>query len=922
MTSWQKPTPDQISQFRLLALRPEEERYFFARLQNPLWLDALYDIKALMPPPPVTVEEGTSYPHWPISRFIARIAGSHPDQAFVATVLAGLAQTKNVAVQGDLMEAMTSLQPNVLTNLLPAVADWLREPGAALWTRGRAVARLADHALRDSRNTPPVRVILSTYLQSKWDDRGDSPSGVPTTESQDATEFADEFAGGLVESGGELFLGVVLEHMGAVLEREFPTARLVNGLKEDYSSTFRWDMSSVERLSNAGDLLTFMASRAVDALASSASQNPGTVIRLLDGGGWIIHQRLALRFLTLRSGDDDIRDETCSRLANPDLARLPQLRREYDELLGAAFAGVGEQESAEILSSLGVAAELRSEDSERWLYERLALISEHLTGDWAQRFSAYAERFGAPREPTPPLSIQWKAQPEQSPLEAGKAGDMSAAHLAAFARDWTLPEDEEPWERPNWRGLAEDIKGQVRARPAEFSIAAHLFADLNPTVVAAVLGGLKDAVSSGDLIDWMPTLDLLKKTAEREETSGEYADLSVEQDSSWSVARSEGLHLIEAGLGSDESPPAELAPLFWEAIELFAARGRAPDGVVAEQPRDSVFAALNATQSRAVYTSMVYLWWLRGRGLGRVPEEVDGFFRRILNPQSEPFIGMRAAVAHRLPQLAYVDADWTVGLLPDVFPDRADWTEHWDAAWYAYVRYATPLPPEPILKAMEGYYTHAVQLIDPGHEVGSEGDPVLQLGMHLVLMYLHGMIKLDHRNLVAFFNRAPEAARPRILDWIGRMAEQDDLPTDWFERAQKFFEWREREIAASGLDRTELRKLGWFVASGRFQVQWWGRRLPDALKAATNRSEAGFIPLDDMMNRVADISEDEPAMALEVLEVVVSQAEWGWHGLYLDPARTIITQAIEVPDLRFRARQVADRLARDGHDEFEQLAAN
>ena len=160
MTSWTKPTADQISQVRLLALRPEEERYFFSRLQNPLWINALHDAGALEPPPPVTVEEGTSYPHWSISRFIARVAGSHPNHAFVATVLAGLARTKNVAVQRDLIEAMTALQPSVLTNLLPAVAGWLREPGAAIWAWGRAVARLADHALRDPRNASPVQAIL------------------------------------------------------------------------------------------------------------------------------------------------------------------------------------------------------------------------------------------------------------------------------------------------------------------------------------------------------------------------------------------------------------------------------------------------------------------------------------------------------------------------------------------------------------------------------------------------------------------------------------------------------------------------------------------------------------------------------------------------------------------------------------------
>ena len=711
---------------------------------------------------------------------------------------------------------------------------------------------------------------------------------------------------------------MVLRHLEAVLERKFSRARLVNGLKQDYSSRFRWDLSSEERLFGADYLLMYLASRTVDALASPTNQDPGVVIQLLDVGGWVIHQRLALRFLSKRSWDDDVWGETCSRLANPDLARASQFRHEYDELLRTAFARAGEQDRVAILSGLGAAAEPQSDDSDRWLYERLAVVSDHLTGDWAQRFKAYAERFGAPREPVQPLSIRWKSSPVRSPLEAGKAGGMTADELAAFARDWALPEAEEPWERPNWRGLAEDIKGQARARPSEFSTAAELFADVNPTVVAAVLGGLKDTVDAGDSIDWKSSLGLITAVARKHETrdEDENDDFGVEQNPSWTVAKSAALDLMDAGLGSEKSPPSELGPRFWEAIEGFAVHGAVPDDVVLDGPRDSVFAALNATRSRAVYTAMVYLWWSRHHGIDGVPDEVEGFFRRILDPDTEPFIGMRAAVSHRLPQLAYVDEDWTVGLLSDVFLDRAAYSDHWDAAWDAYVRYATPLPPEPLLEAMEDYYASAVQLVDAGREVGSEGDPVVHLGMHLVLMYLHGMIELDHRNLAEFFERAPAAVRPRILDWIGRTAAQDDLPNEWFARAQEFFEWREQRVAADGLDRTELRKLGWFVASGAVPVQWWAPRLADVLSAATNYSDDGFVPLDDMMRQVAEASENDPAMALKVLEVVVDQNERGWHGPYLDPARVIVTRAVGIPSLRFRARQVADRLARDGHDEF------
>ena len=423
MTSWQIPTAEQISRVKLLALRPEEQRYFFSRLGNPLWIDALHDARALEPPPPETVDEGIRYPHWPISQYIARVAGNHPDQAVVADVLAGLAPTENRAVRRDLVEAMTALDPSVLTNLLPAVAGWVQEPGSTFWAWGRVVGSLAVHALRHSANTTAVRAILGAYLEPRWEDLGERERASLRTESWDVTEFAEGFVQDLVDIGGMLLLSVVLEHLGGVLDRKFTEPRLVNGLKEDYSSTFHWDLSSEEHLFDADDALTYLASRTVDALALSTTQDPGEVIRLLDGGGWVIHQRLVFRFLSQRCWDEEVRDETSRRLANPDLARENQFPREYDELLGAAFAGAGEQEQAAILSCLGAAAEPQSDDSDGWLYERLAVISDHLTDDWAQRFDGYAERFGAPREPVPPVSVSWESSSARSPLGARDAGN-------------------------------------------------------------------------------------------------------------------------------------------------------------------------------------------------------------------------------------------------------------------------------------------------------------------------------------------------------------------------------------------------------------------------------------------------------------------------------------------------------------------
>ena len=150
--------------------------------------------------------------------------------------------------------------------------------------------------------------------------------------------------------------------------------------------------------------------------------------------------------------------------------------------------------------------------------------------------------------------------------------------------------------------------------------------------------------------------------------------------------------------------------------------------------------------------------------------------------------------------------------------------------------------------------------------------------------------------------------------------QEDDLAEEWLARAQEFFEWREQCVERDGLGRVELRTLGWFMAAGAFPVEWWKPRLPTAMSVDTESSSDLFVPLDDMMAQVADASGDHPAMALEVLEIVVRQNEREWREPHLISAETILAQASEHPELKAQARQVADTLARAGYEQFERLA--
>ena len=82
MPSFKTPTQDQIDIAVQRMRSPEFEAYFFARLNNPRWLSPLKGRGLFASPPPVIAAEtgSTTYPYWPASSYLARMAKHAPDE--------------------------------------------------------------------------------------------------------------------------------------------------------------------------------------------------------------------------------------------------------------------------------------------------------------------------------------------------------------------------------------------------------------------------------------------------------------------------------------------------------------------------------------------------------------------------------------------------------------------------------------------------------------------------------------------------------------------------------------------------------------------------------------------------------------------------------------------------------------------------
>jgi len=129
MKSWKMPTPEQVTKAVALLGRAEQYRYFFDRLENPLWIEPLKTKGFFSSPPQATRDEkrGTAgFPPWPASRYLSRMAAQAPET--VLEVALQIPPTEDVRVHEDLADAALAMPADLAAKLVPKAKKWLESP--------------------------------------------------------------------------------------------------------------------------------------------------------------------------------------------------------------------------------------------------------------------------------------------------------------------------------------------------------------------------------------------------------------------------------------------------------------------------------------------------------------------------------------------------------------------------------------------------------------------------------------------------------------------------------------------------------------------------------------------------------------------------------------------------------------------------
>jgi hypothetical protein len=926
MHSWKTPTPDQVNRVLQLTTRPAEFRYFLERLKNPLWLRVFHKHKLFETPlGPLTDEvAGTvQFPAWPLSEFLARVAGDVDDPELLLAVAGQIAHTKNIRVQRDVLAVatvlpvqksaqLTSHAQGWLTAWHPNVVDFLTVP----------LGRWMEHLAAGGEVKAAERLARQVLFLTRADGEGthrwprDLVGRLPPFWYG---EFLKTFPA-LVRVAPEEALSVLLDVLDVALKfsSERGEKRTVSGCLQDYSTAWRHDLSKGEPWSNEDyrqHLINALVAAMPVVLEGADGNRIERTIQQLEERRWAIFHRIALHTLS-RSPLPESLNSVRARLLDQARLRDSSLRSEYDRLLAERFQSLTATERSELvrLINLGphhyAATEPTDEADDFWRYRRLVLVGDHLDPKHRKNLERLEARFGALEEAEGVQISGWVTDP--SPLAAAQLGDMPIAELIRFLQTWEPPTSGFP--RPTRRALALQLEQAIQSGPKRFTEAAEAFVDVHPEYQTFILRAIASATEGGYVPQWTPLIAFCAAIVGRNESDDQLKGAL--------------LHVLDTGLkpGESEFSVAHREKI-WRIIRLLTQDPNptpATERSFVSPAPDPITTAINSVRGVAVELVVKYALWVSRltpaeptavRSFHIIPE-VREVLQERLDISIERTIAVRSVYGRFLPQLFWLDPEWTREHVSQVFPKNPELAELRDAAWESFVL-ATPAYTD-LFRALRTQYEDAARRLEsPRFEWHHLGDPLEALGRHLVTLYWRGELSLEDDLMRTLFSQLDAKRREDVLAFAGRVLRgEETVEADILSRLQALWEWRRNEIEAGRGEVNELCAFIWWFVSNFFDDQWATAQLTHALSASG--CESPFQ--EEICGRLARSSTVPTADLVEALEQVVNSDRWGVVSMYEASARDILRRALEEGGrARQQARALIDRLARLGHFGFSDL---
>lgn len=947
MSSFKKPTHEQIDKAIALMASPQHCRMFFGKLENPEWVAPLRE-KGCFAHPPEPIQEGDNivFPAWPASEYLVRMAPLAPQDVFaaiepldtcnarvisdIAESACGLpgplaAQLAQKIVQAVRREIWVNLYSSQATDLIVALATSVQVDAAFTLAETLFDVR----ATKGLTHAPAPRIDAYLYKKSL-------PKVVAALGKVDPQRTMTYVCG--------LLRKATSFHQRPEAREEF----------DDMSAIWRTTIEDHDQ-SRDHDVTDAIVDTVRDFCECVVREGPvplQQVVEFLDVHNKLILRRIGLHLIRLFA--DKAPHLATQRILNREYFDGYQFRHEYaillrdrfrmltptqqEELLGWIDAGPERGATRETLkANLGdkFTEDLVEKRVKVWQRDRLSWFCESLPPEWRARYDDLVATMGTPGHADRSFWMDSSWEGGKSPKNAAELGSMSTDALVAYLRLWR-PDPDKPFG-PTMSDLMGELGKAIENDPERFAVAAVAFADLHPTYVSGILNRFMVAIQNEKKVTCEALVDLcllvVRKPVELAQEHRVGGD-SLDSDPSWEYAKNAVANLVQQMC--DHDAPFALREKLWACI---ASLHDSPDksyivGEPTEDMRTLVWLdrACNNPRAKIIHAIIRYAVWVKQGiinadglkesdvNMGAIPE-ARALLEMHLSPDHRGSPAVHSEYGTHFTPLCWVDEVWAISHADDVFSLDGPRAAYGWAAWNSFL--VANRAYNRVFRGIRSVYSRAIDTLTPDLTSQHSGfAPLGSLAEHLMLLCGRGVVSVTDEDdlLKRFFRQVAPSIRGHAIRFVGEsLVDAEDLPPNVVSRFVSLWEWYWSEFGTGHPEAMpeQFVDFGWWLVCDKFEINW----CLDQLAAVTQQAPL-IEPEHKILEKLVGLIGSRPATVIDLADRMVRGDKKGWR-LYdwREQLHVLLKAALASGnvDAEARARGLIDHVGRRGCLEFGEL---
>lgn len=967
MTSWKKPTPQQIDKAIAKLIHPEQRNYFFNRLQNPEWIEPLKN-KGFFQNPPSTLM-------WAESRYLAQMAKYKPKEVLK---IALKIESDNPRVYEDFVDAALQMPLQEAMQLVNKVKTWIETPYSSFLLPEK-VAALIVHLAKGGHFKKALdlaRTLFAVMPGSNFSNEQEANNRVYLSLLKPQIRFDNwkyeriikKCVTELVKLANNdkldvfkmlsflLFDAVNYSHSHGEIEQRQTSLPLWEDGSHYWLYTIEESDENYSHL-EVREILVAAVKDTAEQILEEDNTRIRDIVSLLEERRWRVFHRIAL-YLIRKYQDADY-NLLIEKLAdnNRFTNSYPDEDYEYVHLLKDNFAQLPVDKQEQILGwienpqidySWLEDQEKKAEWVRRWQWKKLTIIKDSLSIHWQERYNRLVNEFGAseisntfPRRIGSAISVGLVSPKTDLELES-----LSIEELVEFLKAWQQNSTNYwEFEEPSRSGLGNALARIAEKNPQFYAQAASQFQGLHPTYLSDLLRGLRQALNNhsqqGQIeeFDWTSVLSLCNWIAEKSEESKEDQVIDDEPNNNWLEPCRTVVDLIGVGLRVNTiAIPFNFRNQVWNILRLLTQHpDPTPEREMGYYSSNHGYSnlAINTVRGEAMHTVVRYALWVR-RHFEQLPESAEqlqrGFdempeVRQVLdehlNLEQEPSLAIRSVYGQWFPWLVLLDPLWANQSVEKIFTQNESSSNLRLAAWESYITYCHTY--DNVFDLLYEEYSYRVEQLNvveiEEQKLTITNEKLIQ---HLMTFYWRGKLNLDDSGclLTRFFELASDQLRGYAITFVGRSLEKTQNEVDPQILSTLQLLWEKRlEIARNSTEvsayTTEIAAFGWWFGSGKLDDSWSLTQIKDILKLV-GKLEPDFLILD----RLVLLADSMPELTAECFELMIKKDKPGWSTYgWQNETKTILSKLIKSSSAKATqiAKNIIQELGRHGNWEYREL---